>query len=131
MVVLLSMAVLAGVLAGCGDKNKLADVFDEDGVKQQAMDDITLGESDDYEGWKARFVPEIQEKLTEDIYNSYLEGLKEKGAFTEFGKAAILGQEQDGKDYAVVVFLVKHEKGEMKYTISYNEEMQLINYLVS
>ena len=130
MAVLVSVVVLTGVLAGCGDKNKLADVFDEETVKQQAMDDITIGESGDFEAWKARFAGEIQGSLTQEIYDNYLNLLKEKGEFKEFGKCAILGQEQDGKNYAVVVYIVKHEKGEIKHTLAYDEEMHLIQYLI-
>lgn len=130
MAVLVSLVIVAGLLAGCGDKNKLADVFDEETVKQQALDDITVGESGDFDAWKARFAEEVQAGLTQEIYDNYINLLKEKGEFKEFGKCAVVGQEQDGKNYAVAVYMVKHEKGDIKYTIAYDEEMHLIQYVI-
>lgn len=129
-IVMVSVLVMAGLLAGCGDKNKLADVFDEETVKEQAMKDITTGESGDFEAWKARFPEGLQAGLTQGILDNYLDMLKEKGEFKEFGKCAVIGQEQDGKNYAVVICAVKHEKGEIRHTLTYDEDMNLIQYLI-
>lgn len=130
LAVMFSIVVMAGLLAGCGDKNKLADTFDEETVKQQAMEDITTGEAGDFEAWKAIFAPEVQAGLTQEIYDNYLKILQEKGEFQEFGKCALIGQEQNGKNYAVVVYVVKHEKGDVKYTLAYDDNMNLIQYVI-
>lgn len=126
---LLTLILLAGLLAGCS-KNKLADAFDEETVKQQAMTDITLAESNDFAGWKARFTPEYQSAVTEDAYTSYLSTLNEKGAFKEFGKIAIIGQEQNGTNYAVAVVICKHENGDIQYTVAYDENMNLVQFTI-
>lgn len=127
--VLLTLILLAGLLAGCS-KNKLADAFDEETVKQQAMTDITLAESNDFAGWKARFTPEYQSAVTEDAYTAYLNALNEKGSFKEFGKIAIIGQEQNGTNYAVAVVICKHENGDIQYTIAYDENMNLVQFTI-
>lgn len=128
--VLLMFTLITGILAGCGNKNKLADAFDEETVKEQAMADITMAESDDYEGWVSRFAPEVQSAVTEASYTSYLDILNKNGAFKEFGKIAVIGQEQGGKNYAVAVVICKHAKGDIKYTIAYDENMNLIQFTI-
>lgn len=108
----------------------LSEHFKEETVKQQAMDDVTLGESGDYEAWKARFAPEQQGTLTEEAYKSYLETVDEKGKFQEFTQCVLSGQEKQGSNYAVAVLSVKHELGTMKYALIYNEDMQIVTYTV-
>lgn len=129
----LGIAVVVVVIMSMGmglNKKKLAECFTEEEVIRQAQEDIILAESDDYEGWKARFSPELQEKLTEDSYIQYLGILKEKGAFTEFGKTALTGQEKDGINYAIAVVVAGHENGDIKYTIMYDEKMNLISFVM-
>ena len=130
---LLTTAVLLAAIAlfsGCGNSNKLADSFDEETVKKQAQDDITLAESDNFDGWFARFSPDVQSAVTEDAYTSYLDTLKDKGAFQEFGKTAVIGQEQNGLNYAVAIVISKHENGDIKYTIAYDEDMNLVQFTI-
>ena len=127
--ILLTFTLLASLLTGCS-KNKLSDVFDEETVKQQAMSDITLAESNDFAGWQARFTPEYQSAVTEEAYTTYLDTLNEKGAFKEFGKIAIIGQEQNGTNYAVAVIICKHENGDIQYTVAYDENMNLVQFTI-
>lgn len=127
---LLTLALFTGLLTGCGNKNELSDAFDEETVKQQALDDIALAESDDFEGWQARFAPEYQSAVTEDAYLSYLDTLKDYGAFTEFGKIAVIGQEQDGTDYAVAIVICKHADGDIQYTVAYDSNMNLVQFTI-
>ena len=127
--ILLTFTLLASLLTGCS-KNKLSDVFDEETVKQQAMSDITLAESNDFAGWQARFTPEYQSAVTEEAYTTYLDTLNEKGAFKEFGKIAIIGQEQNGSNYAVAVIICKHENGDIQYTVAYDENMNLVQFTI-
>lgn len=130
MSLLLVFTLITALLAGCGQKNKLADTFDEAKVKEQAMTDIAQAESNDFKGWQSRFAPEYQSQLTESIYATYLDSLKDYGAFKEFGKTAIIGQEKDGVNYAVIVILCKHEGGDIQYTLAYDENMNLIQFTI-
>ncbi|MDO5540543.1 MAG: DUF3887 domain-containing protein [Eubacteriales bacterium] len=127
---LLVLVLTICALGGCSSKNKLADCFNEKDVKTQAMEDITLAESDNFEGWQARFAPEYQSVVTEDAYISYKEVLARYGAFQEFGKAAVIGQEKDGKNCAVAVIICKHKGGDVKYTAAYDENMNLIQFTI-
>lgn len=126
--VVLGIVMVILALSGCG--SKLSGGFEEEKVKQQAMEDVTTGESGDFGAWKSRFDPALAESLTEDIYNNYLALIEEKGSFKEFGKCAVAGQSDDGKDYAVVVLVAEHEEEKIQYTLIYNTDMQLINYTI-
>lgn len=112
------------------NSSKLADCFKEETVKQQAQEDITVAEGKDFEGWKARFSPELQDKITESSYTGYLATLVKNGEFTEFGKTAVVGQEKNGINYAIAIVIAKHEKGDIKYTIVYDENMNLISFVM-
>lgn len=125
---LITVAAVMCLFAGCGKGTKLPEGFDEDTVKEQAIKDIELAASDDYEGWKARFQAELQAQLTEDSYKSHLENLKNHGAFKEYGKYAFVGQEKDGKKYAAIVIIVKYEEGDIQYSVGYDEDMKLVQF---
>ena len=106
---LLVLAALMALLAvGCSKSSKLPEGFTEEGVKTQAEADIKLAESNDFEGWKARFAASLQSSITEDVYQPYLDMLAKKGDFESFGKTAFVGQEKDGQKYAAVIYVVKY-----------------------
>lgn len=128
--VLLAVAFIICALSGCQSKNKLASCFNEKDVKALACEDITLAESDNFEGWQARFAPEYQSVVTEASYDAYKATLTKYGAFQEFGKTAVIGQEKDGKNYAVAIVICKHEDGDIKYTVAYDENMNLIQFTI-
>lgn len=127
---LLVLAALMALLAvGCSKSSKLPEGFTEEGVKTQAEADIKLAESNDFEGWKARFADSLQSSITEDVYQPYLDMLAKKGDFEAFGKTAFVGQEKDGQKYAAVIYVVKHAEGEIKYTVGYDEDMKLVQFV--
>lgn len=125
-------AVLTGMflLTGCAGGSSLADCFDKETLIKQAKADITLAEGNDYEGWKARFADDLQAQLNEEVYSQYLSSIQELGTFQEFGKTAVIGQEQDGENYAGVVIETDYEDGKIKYVIGYDEEMNLIQFVI-
>lgn len=126
ILLLLSMTVLTA----CTTSQKLPDGFTEETVEKQAIKDIDLASSNNYEGWAARFQQELQSSLTEDAYQSYLDVLEEKGEFREYGKCAFVGQEQDGKKYAACIMIVKYEKGDIQYTVGYDKDMNLVQFTI-
>ena len=128
MMMVLATLMIAGVLAGCSSGSKLPEGFDEETLKKQAVADIELASSDNFEGWKGRFQKDLQAQLTEASYNSFMETLKSKGEFKEYGKSAFVGQEQDGKKYAACVLIVKYAEGDIQYSVGYDEEMNLVQF---
>lgn len=76
---LLVLAALVALLAvGCSKSSKLPEGFTEEGVKTRAEADIKLAESNDFEGWKARFADSLQSSITEEVYQPYLDMLAKK-----------------------------------------------------
>ena len=71
----------------------------------------------------------LPEGFTEDVYQPYLDMLAKKGDFEAFGKTAFVGQEKDGQKYAAVIYVVKHAEGEIKYTVGYDEDMKLVQFV--
>lgn len=126
VLLLLSMAVLTA----CTTSKKLPEGFTEEEVEKQTIKDIDLASSNNYEGWVARFQDERQSSLTEDAYQSYLDVLEEKGEFREYGKCAFVGQEQEGKKYAACIMIAKYEKGDIQYTVGYDEDMKLVQFTI-
>ena len=76
---------------------ELPEGFDKETVRKQAMEDIEIAQSKDYESWKSRFTKDLQSSLTEESYDSYLKILEKQGEFKEFGKCTYLGQIKDNK----------------------------------
>lgn len=128
--VLFLILMLLMSLTACATSPKLPEGFIEEEVENQTIKDIDIASSNDYEGWVARFQPELQSSLTEDAYKSYLDILEEKGEFREYGKCAFVGQEQDGKKYAACIMIVKYEKGDIQYTVGYDEDMNLVQFTI-
>lgn len=126
--VAITMILMTILLAGCGKGGKMEGGFEKDALIAQAEADITTAESNDFQGWKARFQPDLQSVLTEEMYTQYLSYLESIGDFQKFGKAAVTTQEQNGVVYGVVVYLVEHEGGETKYTIIYDGDMNLVAF---
>ena len=98
---------------------ELPEGFDKETVKEQAMEDIEIAQSEDYESWKSRFAKDLQSSLTEESYDSYLKILEKQGEFKDFGKCTYLGQIKDNKKYGGVIIVVKYEEG-VKTPISKN-----------
>lgn len=126
--VLLLLAIM--LLTSCGNSQQLPEGFTKEEVEKQTIKDIDLASSNNYEGWVARFQPELQSSLTKDAYQSYLDILEEKGEFREYGKCAFVGQEQDGKKYAACIMIVKYEDGDVQYTVGYDEDMNLVQFTI-
>lgn len=107
---------------------ELPEGFDKETVREQAMEDIEIAQSKDYESWKSRFAEDLQSSLTEESYDSYLKILEKQGEFKEFGKCTYLGQIKDNKEYGGVIIVVKYEEGNVNYSLAYDEDMNLVSF---
>ena len=107
---------------------ELPEGFDKETVREQAMEDIEIAQSKDYESWKSRFAKDLQSSLTEESYDSYLKILEKQGEFKEFGKCTYLGQIKDNKKYGGVIIVVKYEEGNVNYSLAYDEDMNLVSF---
>lgn len=124
------------LLGGCSKGSvtaELADCFDEETVEEEAKAAITLGESGNYEEFIKLFDDAVAESMTQEVYeDQYLSVVKEKGAFESFSDGILVGQTDPdtGAHYAGVVLVANYEDGKIQYTIGYNEDMKLIQFLI-
>lgn len=129
-------AVCVCLLAGCSKGSlttKLPDCFDEETVEEEAKAAITLGESGDYEAFIKLFDDTVAKSMTQEVYeDQYLAVVEEKGAFESFSDSVLVGQTDPdtGANYAGVVLVANYEDGKIQYTIGYNEEMKLIQFMI-
>lgn len=125
-------AMLCLGLAGCSGNAKLADCFDKETLEADAKAVIEMGESGDYAGLTGKFDESLSGSLTQEAYDQYLELVKSKGGFKEYGNVAFVGQHDDktDKDYAAVVVVREYEDGKLQYVVGYDEDMELVQYTV-
>lgn len=121
--VLFFSLISLGMLAGCAAK--LPEGFDEDEVKTAAEDVITLLDKGDGEGLTALMTDEMKAAITDDVQAQIFAMVDAVGPFQEISEMKTGGTTANEITYAVVVAKVRHEKGEVTYTISFDTEMKL------
>ena len=96
--------LLCLLLAGCSGSTKLADCFSKDELTTLSQENIT----------------------------QYLDTVKAKGAFQSFGKPAFVGQtvKETGDNYAAVILTANYEDGKLQYTLGYNEDLKLVQFVI-
>ena len=127
LALLLLFAFLSALFAaGCGGSPKLADSFDEDAVKQKAMEAVALINARDTDGLKAVCTDTLAAALTDELTAQIYEEIGAGGAFLEMGDMAALGTKgENGEDYAVVVALAKYESKTFTFTLSFDTGLKL------
>lgn len=131
LVVIMAVQMFAG--NGGQAEEKLPDSFDETQVREEAEKVIGYFNDRDYQSiidmgdkdLKANSTAESFAKTGDPI-------LEEKGAFKEIGEAKIVGKtdEKTGKSYGGAIITVTYENGEMEFTVAFNEDMEIAQFLV-
>ena len=126
---LLLVAVLS--LSGCG-KNALADCFDESEVNTKAEEICMLLANRDYDTIYTMFREDIRSDLTPEYLEEQLDDIFEaSGDFVKFRGTACAGQTtEEGEDYAIAMIIAKFENGKITFTISFDQNMELIGLYV-
>lgn len=122
---LLAGVVLLGGLVGCGTSGKpFPEGMDKAKVEEIAKNALTIMNNKDYEALSALF-PEGA--VAAEKWEQSLKPLFEKfGTFKEFGKVQLMGDEQDGVQYAVALVECKYEKGKGIFSVSINTDYQVM-----
>ena len=120
--VLLAVLTL-GALSGCA--TKLPEGFDEAEVKAAAENVIDLLNKNDSEGLTALMSDDMKALLTDDVQSQIFALLDSTGAFQEILDLKMAGSTQNGVTYVAVAAKAKYEKGEITYTISFDQDMKL------
>lgn len=133
IVSLLTMFILMGMLAGCGKSTELAEVFDEKEVISKAENAVTVVNEDGFEEFHELWDDSLKSKILEKDYNEQvLAVVEKKGEFEGIGKTVVVGQtdEKTGKNYAIAVLVGEYSDGKIQYTISFDENMNMIGFFI-
>lgn len=133
IVSLLTMFILMGMLAGCGKSTELADVFDEEEVISKAENAVIVANEGVFEGYYELWDDSLKSQILEKDYNEqFLAMVEKKGEFKGIGKTVVVGQtdEKTGKNYAIAVIIGEYSDGKIQYTISFDENMNMIQFFI-
>lgn len=126
LILLLLLALLS--CSACSE-NALADCFDEAQVQAKAEEVAMLVISRNYATVCSMFREDLAAELTPEYLASQLDAmLDENGEFEKFRATASAGQKSaDGEEnYAMTMVLAKFEDGKRTFTITFDENMDLI-----
>lgn len=126
--IILSMVLMVGVLTSCG-AGKLSENYNEDEVITKAQQVVELFNEKDYEAVTDMVREDLQEQLSADVLENALdEKLTAAGEFVEYSQSVTAGQQDKstGEDYAITVLICKYENSNLTFTISMDEDMNLV-----
>lgn len=125
--ILLVMLVMS-VLTACG-AGKLSENYVEDDVIAKAQQVVELFNEKDYQAVTDMVREDLKEQLSADVLKNALdEKLTSAGEFVEYSQSAAAGQQDKstGEDYAIAVLICKYENSNLTFTISMDEDMNLV-----
>lgn len=130
MIVMLGMLLL--LFTACGAQ-PLPEQFDEDTVKASAEQAIGFFNEQDYQSILDMGSVEFQEILTVEEFANQCDPYLEKcAAFQEISKTIFLGNvdKETQAAYGGVVMVGSYEKGTIQFTIAFNEDMEIIQFVI-
>lgn len=119
-------------LTGCS-KNQLSDKFDEETVKEEAEKVVELFNERNYQGIIDRGDEKLKEGITAEQFAEVSDPYLDKcGEFQEIGKTVVLGStdKETGMEYGGVVMVGNYEDGKIQFTIAFDEDMKLVQFLI-
>jgi hypothetical protein len=129
MIMLIWSAV---VFAGCA-QNKLPDSFDEETVKAEAMKSIDYFNQRDYQSILDMGSDELKDSITAEEFAKASDPYLDKcGEYQEISKTVVVGStdKKTGKEYGGVVMIGKYADGKIQFTIAFDEDMKLVQFLI-
>ncbi len=120
------------ILAGCG-QGGLPEKFEEEAVKEKAMTAVAYFNERNYQGIIEMGSKELQESITAEqfaeVSDPYLE---QCGEYVKVSKTVVLGNTdgQTGETFGGVVMVGKYESGQIQFTIAFNEQMELVQFII-
>lgn len=120
------------LLSGCKDMS-LGEMFDETQVLQKSRDAIDYFNGGDYQAIIDMGGEALKGQLTVEDFDAQAAPKKEKlGAFKEITREEVMGtvDEETGMNYAGTVTVAKYEHGKLKFTIAYDEDMNLVQFTI-
>ena len=130
MIAMLCMMLL--ILTACSAQ-PLPEQFEEDTVKESAEQAIGFFNEQDYQSILGMSSAEFQEIFTVDEFAKQCDPYLEKcGSFKEISKTIFIGDvdKETQAAYGGVVMIGSYEEGTIQFTISFNEDMELTQFII-
>lgn len=124
--------VMMLLLTACGAQ-PLPEGFDEETVKAEAQRAIEYFNDHDYQSIIDMGSDAFQEAITAENFTSQSEPYHEKcGAFRELAKTIVVGNvdQQTQESFGGVVMVGSYEEGTIQFTIAFDEDMKLVQFII-
>lgn len=125
--------VLVMFLTGCQGQAQLSDKFEEETVKSEAMKSVEYFNARDYQGILDMGAQELKDAITVEEFAEQCDPVLDKcGEFEEIEKTVVVGNmdKKTGAEYGGVVMLGEYEDGKIQFTIAFDEEMKLVQFVI-
>lgn len=127
--------ILMGVvlLTGCGRDTKLPESFDEETVRQESEKAMEYFNDRDYQSIIEMGNDELKAGMTKKDFADQCDPyLDKRGDFEKIEKTVVMGNvdKKTGKEYGGVVMICKYKEGKIQFTIGFDEEMKLVQFLI-
>lgn len=119
-------------LSGC-NREKLPDSFDEAVVQEEAEKAVALFNERDYQGIIDMGDENMKSSSTAEKFEETCDPLlDEKGEFQEIKKISIVGTEDKstGTKYGGAIVTGTYAEGEIVFSIAFNEDMELVQFII-
>ncbi|MGI5900510.1 MAG: DUF3887 domain-containing protein [Christensenellales bacterium] len=126
---LVLFVVIISLLSGCGLSMQLSSDYDKAEVESAAKEIVLLADDGDYAAVIDRLSPGVSQALTaESLKESWEPVLEKIGAHGEYKSVVVIGQadKSTGEEYAVAVIVSSHENGTSQFTLSFNQQLDLV-----
>lgn len=126
------MLVVILTLTACGAQS-LPDQFDEETVKAEAIKAVGYFNERDYQGIIDMGSDEFQELITVEDFASQSDPYLEKcGEFQEIAKTITVGNvdQETQQAFGGVVMVGKYKDGTIQFTIAFDEDMKLVQFII-
>lgn len=123
---MMAVLVIAFVATGCS-AGKLAESFDAAAVEAKAKTVIETLNKGDYTAVVGMLRQDLQDDLPEDKIKAAVDQVYgNAGTFESFDKVILAGQKAEGKDIAVAVIQAKYQEKKVTFTLSFDQDLNLI-----
>lgn len=106
---------------------KLSNEFDENQIKEKAVDVLNMVNQIDIKGIKNICNNEMKKSMTDEALNQIFDIVKQSGEYEEISKIYVMGIEDksSNKPFGAAVLEVKYTNRDLLFTISFDTDMKL------
>lgn len=129
---IVGLGIIILLLTACGAQS-LPEQFDEETVKAEAEKAIGYFNEHDYQSILDMSTDEFQEAITVEEFASQCDPYHERcGEYQGIDKTIVLGNidKETQKAYGGVVMVGGYEKGTIQFTIGFDEDMKIIQFII-